>query len=468
MFGVMSIFSSLSRTQKEAVGLLQIGTFLEYFDLMLYVHMAVLLNELFFPKTDPHTAALLSAFAFCSTFVLRPFGALIFGYLGDNIGRKSTVIITTLLMSLSSLIMANLPTYAQIGISASWVITICRMLQGVASLGEIVGAEIYLTETIKKPLRYPCVAFIAVASVAGTVFALVVASVFTSFEMSWRLVFWIGAGVAAIGSIARTRLRETPEFIIMQGKLKNASSIKNKKKAFTAKKMVKGTIIHEIQSDYFKSNFFFFIIQCSWPICFYFTYIYCSNVLKVLGSKSEQIIYQNLWVTIVQLLSLLFVSFLSHKIHPLKILKVKAALFFAFIIMLPFCLPYAQSSILIFCIQAISVSLALDSAPAVPVFLAHLPVLKRYTYASLTYAISRAAMYIVTSFGLIYLTEWCGQWGLWFVFIPSSLSFLCGVIYFEKLERGFLSDTQNNMKQSFYEKHLSSYSYQKHHFKKSQ
>ena len=66
----------LTREQKEAVGLLSIGTLLEYFDLMLYIHMAVLLNELFFPKYDPHTAALLSAFTFCSTYLLRPLGAL--------------------------------------------------------------------------------------------------------------------------------------------------------------------------------------------------------------------------------------------------------------------------------------------------------------------------------------------------------------------------------------------------------
>ena len=76
--------SSLSREKREAIGLLSIGTFLEYFDLLLYVHMAVLLNELFFPKTDPHTAALLSAFAFCSYYILRPLGALIFGYLGET------------------------------------------------------------------------------------------------------------------------------------------------------------------------------------------------------------------------------------------------------------------------------------------------------------------------------------------------------------------------------------------------
>ena len=96
-----NIEQKLTRQQKEAIGLLSIGTFLEYFDLMLYVHMAVILNELFFPKTDPFTASLLSAFAFCSIFVFRPIGAIIFGYIGDNIGRKATIVITTFLMSIS-------------------------------------------------------------------------------------------------------------------------------------------------------------------------------------------------------------------------------------------------------------------------------------------------------------------------------------------------------------------------------
>ena len=430
----MKLLSLLTKNQRESIGLLQIGTFLEYFDLMLYVHMAVLLNELFFPKTDPHTAALLSAFAFCSTFVLRPFGALIFGYLGDNIGRKSTVIITTMLMSLSSLVMANLPTYAQIGISAAWVITICRMVQGVASLGEIVGAEVYLTETIKKPACYPVVSFIAVASVAGTVMALIVASAFTSFEMNWRVAFWIGSAIAAVGSVARTRLRETPEFADMKRRLQAVALIANKKHATEAKKAIRNTILSEKQSNYRKSAFLFFLLQCSWPICFYFSYVYCANILKLLGLTAQQIIHQNLCVTIVQLVSLSFVSYLSYGVHPLKILKIKSLLFLFFILTVPFWLLHAQSATQIFLIQAISVSLAIDTAPAVPVFLSHLPVLKRYTYASFTYAISRAGMYIVTSFGLIYLTTWIGPWGLWFVFLPSILGFFAGLQHFEKLE----------------------------------
>ncbi|MCX7342826.1 MAG: MFS transporter [Proteobacteria bacterium] len=151
------------REQKEAVGLLQIGTFLEYFDLMLYVHMAVLLNELFSHKTDPHTSALLSAFAFCSTYALRPFSALFFDWIGDTIGRKSTVIITIMMMALSCLIMESLPTYSQIGITAAWIVTLCRVMQGISSMGEVVGAQIYLTEIIKPPTQYRVIAIIPIS-----------------------------------------------------------------------------------------------------------------------------------------------------------------------------------------------------------------------------------------------------------------------------------------------------------------
>jgi MFS family permease len=85
MIGYQQEQRSLTKEQKEAVGLLSIGTFLEYFDLMLYVHMAVLLNELFFQSSNSLTASLNTALAFCSTYVLRPLGALIFGWIGDRL-----------------------------------------------------------------------------------------------------------------------------------------------------------------------------------------------------------------------------------------------------------------------------------------------------------------------------------------------------------------------------------------------
>ena len=119
---------------------------------MLYVHMSVLLNELFFPKTNPLTVSLLGALAFCSTFIFRPIGAIVFGYIGDHIGRKATITITTFLMAGCCFVMATLPTYAQIGLTASVLITICRIVQGMSSMGEIIGAELYVTEIVKPPL----------------------------------------------------------------------------------------------------------------------------------------------------------------------------------------------------------------------------------------------------------------------------------------------------------------------------
>ena len=216
----MGILSSLTKQHREAIGILQIGTVLEYFDLMLYVHMAVLLDQLFFPKTDPHTAALISAMTFCSTFVFRPLGALIFGYIGDNLGRKYTVIITTTMMAISCVTMANLPTYAQIGITATWAITLCRIIQGLSSMGEIIGAQLYLTELIKPPIRYLAVSLIGCSNCFGTMLALAVTTAVLYLGLEWRIAFWIGASIALVGFIARTALRETPEFVDAKRQIK--------------------------------------------------------------------------------------------------------------------------------------------------------------------------------------------------------------------------------------------------------
>ncbi len=86
------------------------------------------------------------------------------------------------------------------------------MIQGMSSMGEIVGAEIYLTEVVKPPLQYPVVMMIAIASILGGVFALALASLFTSYGFNWRYAFWIGVVIALVGAIARTTLRETVDF----------------------------------------------------------------------------------------------------------------------------------------------------------------------------------------------------------------------------------------------------------------
>jgi MFS transporter, MHS family, proline/betaine transporter len=422
--------SGLNKEQKQAVGLLSIGTFLEYFDLMLYVHMAVLLNELFFPKTDPHTAALLSAFAFCSTYVFRPIGAFIFGYIGDNIGRKSTVIITTMMMALSCFIMANLPTYAQIGITAAWLVTICRIVQGMTSMGEIVGAEIYLIEATKPPVQYPTVALISFFSVAGGCAALGMASLVTSYGFNWRMAFWVGAGIALVGSLARTALRETPDFVDAKRKLakvfEDTGIDKNK---LEDKPPIKMKVNR-------KTTLCLFLMQCSSPICFYLAYIHCGNILKnSFGYTAEQIIHQNFIVSIVQCLGLLSLTYLSSRIYPLRILKIKMLIFFIFTFICPYLLYHISSPFHLLLIQSFVVLFTNSTVPAIPILYSHFPIFKRFTYTSVVYAISRAFMYVITSFGVVYLTEYFNHTGLLFIMLPAAIGFVFGIYHFEKLEK---------------------------------
>ncbi len=429
----MKIFSSLKRSQKEAIGLLQIGTFLEYFDLMLYVHMAILLNDLFFPKTDPHTGALLTAFTFCSTYVLRPFGALLFGYIGDNIGRKATVIITTTMMALSSIIMGSLPTYAEIGIIASWIMMICRILQGFSSMGEIIGAQIYMVEITKPPIQAFATSLVGCSSRVGSVAALGMATLVTSYNFNWRIGFWIGATIALVGSAARTRLRETPEFVDMKLRMQKAIEEANEDGLGAAARLLQKTNKIWQEKVSFKNTLALFFTEAVYAIFFYFTFIHCGIILKnTFGYSPEEIISQNFIMGIFQMISYFFCAFLTFKVDALKIVKMRAWIFLPFVIIFPFLMQTSISSTSFFWIQAFFSIFSFVGGPALAVFYSFFPIFKRFRYVSFIYALSRALVYIVTSFGLTYLTESFGYWGTYILFIPSSIAFMWSIRQFEK------------------------------------
>lgn len=426
---------SLGTSQKESIGLLSIGTFLEYFDLYLYVHMAVFLNEIFFPKTDPHTGALLTAFAFCSTYVLRPVGALIFGYIGDHIGRKATVTITTIIMASSCLIMANLPTYAQIGILAAYITTLVRILQGMSSMGEVIGAELYLTETTKPPIQYSVVSAMAMFGALGGSASLGFASLVTDLGLDWRLAFWLGSIIAIIGGMARIRMQETPAFL--------AAKQQKKEKAAQAKAV--NTKIAKDPSE--KINHItaiaLFCIHASWPVCFYFAYMYCGNILKdTYNLSAAEIIQQNFIVSMLQLLSWATLAIMSYWINPIKIVKTRLYLFMIFILFSPYLFANAGSASDILLIQTCIVVFGFTGNPAIPICYKHFPVFKRFTSAAFAYALSRAMVYIFTSFGLIYLAEIFNAWVALVVMAPVAIIFAYSILHFEKLENA--DDTINN------------------------
>lgn len=420
----------LTREQKESIGLLQIGTFLEYFDLMLYVHMAVLLNELFFPETDPLTTRLIAALSFSSVFILRPFGALIFGYIGDNFGRKLTVIITTTLIAVSCIIMYILPTYNDIGITASYIMILCRAMQGMSSMGEVIGAEIYLTETIKRPIIFPVVGFITVSLTLGGVAALAIASLATTEGFNWRYAFLIGTIIAMVGGLARTRLRETPDFVNAKKEIQSVFE----KTGVDIKLLDKSPIYNEKANKI--TAIAYFLLECSAPTCFFLIYAYSANILKEVHDYTPgQIIHQNFIVTVIEFFTILLITFLSFRIYPLKILKVKLIIFACFIFILPFIFQYSTSPVGIMLAQLGIVFFGVNVLPAGPIFYSHFPIFKRFTYTGFAYALSRAIMHLTTSFGFIFLFEYLGHYGILVIMIPILIGFSFGLNHFEKLDK---------------------------------
>jgi MFS transporter, MHS family, proline/betaine transporter len=414
--------TSLTREQKEAVGLLSIGTFLEYFDLMLYVHMAVLLNELFLPKTDPFVTNLLNALAFSIPFLLRPVGAYFIGRLGDKIGRRFTVIITTFITSITCLVIATLPTYSDIGIVASCVLMVCRVMQGIASLGEVIGAEIYITEFIKSNVKFQAVTLIYFASVFGGCCALGVGVLSTKYYFNWRIAFLIGAGISFFSLVARSKLREAPEFVDAKLALKRIT--KNKNKALLNQKINKKNVIA------------LFFIQCTWPIWFYINYFHCQNILKTnFAYSSSDVLMHNFCIALLDLIGIAVVIYLVSKIDPIRILKIKAMIFTPFCLIIPFLLENSSSALNIFFIQSFIALFSISTVPAFPIFIKHIPVLQRFTTVNMTFALSRAFIYVVTSVGFVFLVKNFHHYGLLFIIIPVIIGYIFALNQFEALER---------------------------------
>ena len=164
--------------------------------------------------------------------------------------------------------------------------------------------------------------------------------------------------------------------------------------------------------------------------------------------SSEQIIHQNFVVSIVQICTYLLFVFLSYRIYPLKILRVKLFISSLIIFSYPYWLNHLQNDFQVLLLQASIIFFAADASPATSVFYKYFPVLKRFTYISFTYALSRAVVYVITSFGLVYLIQYLGEWGTLIIATPIFAGYMFGLRHFEKLEA--TSNSEANLSQYKY------------------
>jgi MFS transporter, MHS family, proline/betaine transporter len=212
----------LAHDHRRVVVAASIGTFIEVYDLSLYGLFAVFLAAEFFPQQDPD-AALLSTFAiFAVAFLVRPAGALVWGPLGDRIGRRATLALSLLVMTAATVAFGLLPTYDSVGLLAPVLLLVCRMLQGLSVSAELPGAQLLMLEHAPEGRRGRIVAINSVAAALGvataTTVALVLARALSPDQMAawgWRAAFLIAAVIGVVGLYIRTRVADSPAFIAL-------------------------------------------------------------------------------------------------------------------------------------------------------------------------------------------------------------------------------------------------------------
>lgn len=195
-----------------------VGTLIEYYDFSLYGYMAVIIAPMFFPGDDP-VLSLLSALAvFGTAYLIRPLGGVVFGHIGDKIGRKRALMATLICMGAGSTMMGLLPTPAQIGIWATVLLVVVRLLQGFSAGGEVGGSATFISESAPSRLKAFYGSFTPLGSTGGFALAAVVAGIVsgltTDVQMEswgWRIPFLLALPLTVFCLWIRTRVEETHE-----------------------------------------------------------------------------------------------------------------------------------------------------------------------------------------------------------------------------------------------------------------
>ena len=223
MATVQTTAHTMTAEEKKVIFASSLGTVFEWYDFYLYGSLAAIIAKQFFAGTDPNTAFIFALLAFAAGFIVRPFGALVFGRLGDMIGRKYTFLVTILIMGVSTFIVGLLPTYASIGIAAPIILITLRILQGLALGGEYGGAATYVAEHAPHGKRGAFTAWIQTTATLGLFLSLMVilgtrtAMGEAAFaDWGWRIPFLLSIFLLAISVWIRLSMNESPAFAKMK------------------------------------------------------------------------------------------------------------------------------------------------------------------------------------------------------------------------------------------------------------
>ena len=222
---------AMTGEQRKVIFASSLGTVFEWYDFYLYGSLAAIIARQFFSGLDAGSAFIFALLAFAAGFIVRPFGALVFGRLGDMIGRKYTFLVTIVIMGLSTFIVGLLPNYASIGVAAPVILIALRMLQGLALGGEYGGAAVYVAEHAPDGKRGAYTSWIQTTATLGLFLSLmVILGVRTAIgeaafaDWGWRVPFLVSILLLAVSVYIRLSMNESPAFQKMKAEGKTSKA----------------------------------------------------------------------------------------------------------------------------------------------------------------------------------------------------------------------------------------------------
>ena len=221
----------MSPEERKVIFASSLGTVFEWYDFYLYGSLAAIIAKQFFSGLDEGSAFIFALLAFAAGFIVRPFGALVFGRLGDMIGRKYTFLVTILIMGISTFIVGILPNYATIGVAAPVILICLRMLQGLALGGEYGGAATYVAEHAPHGKRGAYTAWIQTTATLGLFLSLMVILGTRTMigeaafaDWGWRIPFIVSILLLAVSVYIRLSMNESPAFQKMKAEGKTSKA----------------------------------------------------------------------------------------------------------------------------------------------------------------------------------------------------------------------------------------------------
>jgi len=220
----------MTAEERKVIFASSLGTVFEWYDFYLYGSLAAIIAKQFFAGLDAGSAFIFALLAFAAGFIVRPFGALVFGRLGDMIGRKYTFLVTILIMGGATFIVGILPNYNSIGVAAPVILIALRMLQGLALGGEYGGAATYVAEHAPEGKRGAYTAWIQTTATLGLFLSLLVILFTREFtgpafeDWGWRVPFLVSIGLLAVSVYIRLSMNESPAFQKMKSEGKTSKA----------------------------------------------------------------------------------------------------------------------------------------------------------------------------------------------------------------------------------------------------